>query len=385
MKLGGENGTYERVNVEEQEKISKKFRYTKDIQFGITDSMVIVSFENYNVRLEFEDSKEKVALFNRFLTDKKIYDGNYSAPKNVPAYVGASAGNKIKYARFFEQDGKVLLNYCITYAGKMINEDNYSKNLEFAISKIIEMVNVDTKMINENYKGNNIILYTGKFEIYLGNNKITDEKNLIYNKYLNQNVEFVTFTFEPNVVEINSNDLKYINDNLSKVTSRYDISDIQRSVGHYDKKYNKWITEYEIYMPKYDYYYSQLRYYYFEKHYDYYQPKFEDVYLTSNGNKLITRDELIDYLISDKEGLIQAAWNNNSEIWNYRGINRDVNEINVSRFGEITISFNYIGSYNDYETGIEKTYNTSYGIYLDNNSISGTDYSRTVTNEMGEF
>ncbi len=290
------------------------------------------------------------------------------------AFFNASAGNTLKYSQSFAQDDKVILNYYISFKGDMASEEKYSDAVEFAVNKIIEMVNVDTKMINESYNGDNLILYTGTFEISVSNNKITDEDKKKYNEFLNTDVETVSFTFSPEVYEISEKDLSYIKNNFIK--SMITLSSVNQDIGYWSEEEGKWITEYKFEKRKYNKYYDTLRYYYysFESYNTWngepeFRNDFKDVYLISNNYELVSKDKLIDILIKDKEKLIQAIYDNSPEIWNYRDIN--INNYWMDIFnGDINVHFRYLASYTDYETGKEEVYKASTSFDLENSDVS---------------
>ena len=384
---GGNDGLYERVNVEEQERIVKKFKYTKDIQFGFTDNAIAINIEEYSVLISFTDINIKnIALFNRFKIDESVFDGKYTKSKNVPAFKNASNGDRLKNSRTFEQDGKVILNYYIYYNGERANEEKYSKALNFAISKIKEMVKVDTKMINDNYNGDNLILYSSGFKIVLGKNKIDNEEKAKYNQFLNTDVEFVTFNYDPKVVEINKDQLKYMKDNFSKVFL-YDCVDYSTDIGTYNEKTGEWESEYKLELPLYDLYYNQLRYYYYsggEKHYYrysstneyYYDNNFKDFYVTSDNNKLVNKDDLLDYFIKSKEELVQQIYEDSPDIWNYQDINRNNYIVETKDDGNIMVAFPYTVYYTEYDTQKDVYYDTKTYFNLENNSINNYGYYR---------
>ena len=208
-------GFYDQVDTVSHSKLVKRFSYSDDYNFGFTDEHLCIVFDSYYVFVNLRDYIENVAIYNRFLTDESIFDGQYQSFEDLPAFCGIAQGNSIVYSQSFVRVGNVVVNYYINYYGTYDYEVQDQNEIEFATNTIVKMIEEDVAKLNETYVGNNLILYTGKSNICVKkvDLNVVDEQ---YRKFFTADDGYITFTFNPDVEEISKDDFDFLQSNLYK-------------------------------------------------------------------------------------------------------------------------------------------------------------------------
>lgn len=377
------DGEYERVNVELQEKLANKFKYTKDITFGFSDETAVIELGNISSGISFAKNYDKVALFNRFKSDKDLYDGKYVKITNVPAYFEASKGTKIREGKFFEQKGNVVVNYNIKFSGSYEDEVTYQKDINFAINKISEMINYDVERINNTYNGDNLIIFSEDFEINLSDVEITNEEHIKYKPYINEGLRLVYWDYSPEVVEITKDDFDILKNNF--IDSLYNLNSFKtyRYIYNNDDDYQE-IKLYEV--SQYTPYYREIRGSFFkESNYSYnstpyFNSIYSDCYIASDNYRLANRKNMTQEIVQDSVGLAHCVFDSHPEIWNYIDIDRDNYRLEINPT-YIDVSFPY------YHTGKEDwdNYDANYWEYISLNKVYNYSSFRSPVLEYDDY
>ena len=367
-------GLYKYVDVEKQEEIVRKFKYTKDISFGFSDKAVIVEFDGYGINISLSSQPEKVAIFNKYLKDE-LYDGSYEAIKSVPAFMELSKGGNLKYARCFEKIGNVYANYYIYYGGSFESENKYKNSIRWAIDEINQKVNNHINKLNESYKGANSLLYSGSFEIYFSEVSLKPEDTQ-YAKYINKKL-LMNFNFNPEVVELSEENINVLKSNyIEHFYGR--PTDYNATLVSYDEETDSYDYETLFDIKDYKPFNTEIAPELFEEHEAswtesgyYYSNKYNDYYLVDENYRVVSKDEVIDIIVNDKVSLAHLVFDNIPNSWGYSYINRE----NYSYgFGSSYIFIQFPYYYNDNEYG---GYWTNYYKYL--NFDSNANYSEDKT------
>ena len=370
-------GVYESVDVEKQERVVRKFKYTDDINFGFSDEAVIIEFDDYKANLDFEENPEKVAIFNRYLKDG-LYDGTYNTIKNVPAFCNASRGAKLKDAKCFEQIGNVVANYYITFNGSMENESKYKNHINWAIDEINQKVNDHIRKLNDSYAGNNLLLYSGSFNINFINVQLKTQ-DIQYVPYVKNGTLIMKFDFEPSVYEMTKEDVNILQSDF--VNNFYDdLTSYRNENSIYDEATEKWIYDKKFILKEYRPFYTEIEPTMYEEHKSeyndsgyYYNCKYDDYYLVNDNYRIINKSDLLDIVILDKVSFAHKVFDSipNNQLYSY--INRDNYNFNIG-LNDISISFPYYH--------FDSEYGGYWTSYFKNFSFEGDNYYSTERSPM---
>ena len=370
-------GLFQYVDVEKQDELVRRFKYTKDISFGFSDEAVIIEFEGYGLNINLSSQPEKVAVFNKYLKDG-LYDGSYDTIKNIPAYMELSKGNSLKYAKCFEKNGKVYANYYIYYNGSFESESKYKNSIKWAIDEINQKVNNHINKLNESYKGNNSLLYSGSFSIYFTDVSLKPEDTQ-YAKYVNKKL-LMNFDFNPEVFELSDENINVLKSDYTKHFYGRP-TDYNMTIVSYDKETDDYSYTTLFELKEYRPFNTDIAPELFEEREAswtqtgyYYSNNYNDYYLVDENYRIVSKNEVIDLIVNDKESLANLVFDNIPNSWSYSYISR----YNYSYgFGSSYIFIQFPYYYNDNEYG---GYWTNYYKYLnfDNNSNYSEDKSPVV-------
>ena len=356
---GWGSGTYESVDTKLQEQLVNKFKYTKDISFGFSDNYVIFEFDNIISTFSFADHPEYIAIFNRF-AGKDIYDGKYNKSKGIPAYYNSSTG-KIISSKSFVQDGNVILNYYIKSEYDFETDDKYASLLFYANDIIENQVKLDTNRINEQYSGDNLILYSANFNIQLCDVEITQPEYSAYKQFIKEGTQYFYWNYEPKVYEITKDDLKVL---MSDYTDRFYWQDLTefRTTKVYeegDEYHEEKLYSLKLYLP----FYREIRqgvfqlYNYSPDDYGFRSLYSDYTVVTEKGptttkTRTIPESDLIDYVVKDHVALAEYYYDTHPSIWPLKDLRRDNFQV-ILENDHVKIKFPY------YHTGVESWENYS--------------------------
>lgn len=187
--MGKNNEKLSYSDIEEiKKRVIKNYSEKKKINFGISNSYIIVDICGDTFKINMEEFQNDIAIYSRFVTNESIYLDDSIGLKNIENLV---TRNRALYNKFGKISEK---KYVDIYINSNIKEDGYETIIKNIVNKEKEIVENKKQDTNDEY----INLYNSSIKISLGfYNFIIEEEKL----YINENIkkEYFDTTFYPKI------------------------------------------------------------------------------------------------------------------------------------------------------------------------------------------
>ena len=175
---------------EAKKRVIKNYNEKKKINFGISNSYIIVDICGDAFRINMEDFQDDIAIYSRFVSDDSIYKDDSIGLKNIENLVTRSRALYNKFGKISDK------KYVDTYINSNIKEEEYENVIKNIVDREKKIVENEKQDINDE----DINLYNSSINISLGfDNYIIESKKM----YIDEDIkkEYFDTTFYPKIVQ----------------------------------------------------------------------------------------------------------------------------------------------------------------------------------------